>query len=386
MHSTKWCTYILNIVRCLHLFVRALEHSFIAMNCVACNNSIARGELLNCKMCRGVYHFACLGMAPTFFNAHHTELSRTWKCHTCNNVTQRRNDRNDSTPTHNQFEVLRVDADMSCDDMQLNNSVTSECDTDAAHAQPQPTKSAVTCSQRPGAAEQASAAAVITYEQFSNLLDNKLDTLRSSVISEINATIKKEISCAIERLRSEFTETTDFLAAEQQDLKNEIRNAHLKVSTLETESSKVQSELNELKRRMITLEKASRNHNIEIQMLPEKNSENLTVIMKKLCDTIKAPITDSDICAVRRVAKVDATSKRPRNVLVTLPSERHRDHLLSAYKRYNKAHKNEPLSTRHLGMPGETQIIYLAEHLAPECKSLHAVARKLAKQREYLYG
>ncbi|XP_063835212.1 uncharacterized protein LOC135084065 [Ostrinia nubilalis] len=147
----------------------------------------------------------------------------------------------------------------------------------------------------------------------------------------------------------------------------------------------MQSEMSDLKRRMTTLEKASRSRNFEIQMLPERQNENLTVVIKKLFDELKAQIADNDICAVRRVAKVDTTSKRPRNVLVTLTSERHRDYLLSAYKRYNKAHKTEPLSSIQLDIPGERRVIYLSEHLAPECKSLHAAARKLAKEREYKF-
>ncbi|KAL0850103.1 hypothetical protein ABMA28_011986 [Loxostege sticticalis] len=63
-------------------------------------------------------------------------------------------------------------------------------------------------------------------------------------------------------------------------------------------------------------------------------------IVRKICDTINVPVHDVDICSVRRIAKFNPDSSRPRNILLTLPSERQRDIILSAYKRYNKHHQS----------------------------------------------
>lgn len=345
------------------------------MNCLACNKTVARGELINCTACRGLYHYACLGMTSAYYDTHRAELIKAWKCHSCVNITRRRND---STPIRNQFELLRDDVNMSCDDLQLNNS-------DAPQVQPRSITPTASGNKQSNANSGNDSDSVITYAQFALLLDTKLDSLRSSVISEMNSSIRKEISGAIDRLRSEFTETTDYLAAEQKDFKLELQNAHLKVTTLEAESSRMHSEMTDLKKRLTTLEKASRSRNLEIQMLPERQSENLVVMVKQLCNAMKTQINDSDICAVRRIAKVDTSSKRPRTVLLTLPSERHRDVILSAYKRYNKANKNEPLNSKLLELPGQRHIIYLAEHLAPDCKSLHAATRKWVKEQDYKF-
>lgn len=175
------------------------------------------------------------------------------------------------------------------------------------------------------------------------------------------------------------------MESEQKDIKNELHSVNTKIASFESEKSGIQSEMRDLKRRLISLEKFSRSRNVELQMLPEKPNENLAAIVKKICQIIKAPISDGDICAVHRTAKIDPSTQRPRNVLITLPSERHRDHLLSSYKRFNKSLKSDHLNTSYLDIAGEKHNIYMVEHLAPECKSLHAADRRVAKERQYNY-
>lgn len=96
-------------------------------------------------------------------------------------------------------------------------------------------------------------------------------------------------------------------------------------------------------------------------------------------------IPDTDLQAVRRVAKMNSESVRPRNILATLPSERHRDMLLSALTQYNKGKKDDVLNSSHLGVPGDKRTIYLAEHLSPECKKLHAATKLAAKEHSYKF-
>ncbi|KAL4709262.1 hypothetical protein ACJJTC_013322 [Scirpophaga incertulas] len=79
------------------------------------------------------------------------------------------------------------------------------------------------------------------------------------------------------------------------------------------------------------------------------------------------------------------TSARPRGILVTLSSERDRDNVLSAYKRYNRDNKANQLSSTHIGIQGERCLMYVAEHLSPETKQLHAAARLAARNLSYKY-
>ncbi|XP_026315834.1 uncharacterized protein LOC113227170 [Hyposmocoma kahamanoa] len=150
-------------------------------------------------------------------------------------------------------------------------------------------------------------------------------------------------------------------------------------SDLEQQNSTLKAEINSFKRRIESIEKMSRSSNVEIQAVPEKRSENVLTIVKNLYTTVNLPMSDCDIIACRRVAKMSTSSNRPRNILVTLPSVRHRDNLISSVKRYNKTHSNDQLNSEHVGVPGEKSNIYVAEHLSAETKELHAATRQAAR-------
>lgn len=133
------------------------------------------------------------------------------------------------------------------------------------------------------------------------------------------------------------------------------------------------------------MEKISRDCNVEIQCVPELRNENTYTIFKKICESINVPILDTDIRACRRVAKMDTTSKRPRNIIITLNSPRLRDSVLSAAYRYNKQRSSDKFGSKQIGFEGENRRIYFSEHLSPEMKRVHAAARKYAKENNYLY-
>lgn len=233
-------------------------------------------------------------------------------------------------------------------------------------------------------------AALTTY------LDNKFESLRNDWKSDITAAlanmhvqikaaVSSEVKAAIESLKEDFSATTDFLAAEQSDCKTEIVVTNKKLAEFENNYTQLQLEMRKLEQRLMSAEKQSRSLNLEIHAVPEKNNENVVKIFRDLCDIINAPITDPEIRACRRIAKLDSSSARPRTILVTLPSERHRDTIISAMKRYRKDNPSAPIGSRLLGVPGDDQLVFVAEHLSPEMKDLHATARKFGKAHKYQF-
>ncbi|XP_047546068.1 uncharacterized protein LOC125077977 [Vanessa atalanta] len=286
------------------------------------------------------------------------------------NVTRRKND---NTPVRNQFESLLEDANMSCEDLLPNSDA---CVSGEGTVMRVNEESVFDNNSFPTTSTNA-----IPYEQFGMLLDSKIEQIRNTLLSDF----KKEFSLAVERLKSEFTQSLEFIAAEQNSLKDDVKTLRKTVHTLQEENTKLKSDVNDASRRLAILEKSSRSRNIEIHLIPEKRNENILGIIKKICEVVKAPITESDICAFRRVSKLNASSDRPRNILVTLPSERHRDVLISAFRRYNKTNKSSSLNTSDLQIPGDKKNIFLAEHLSPECKIVHAATRKMAKERSYTF-
>lgn len=342
------------------------------MNCQACNTPVSKDDLLRCNPCKRIYHFRCLNMSATYFKANKNELITKWYCPSCANITRRKGT---DTPVGKYFVQHLNETTMSCDESLLDdgNSASESIGANNMLAETQT-----------GAPSSG-----MTYVEFLSLLDTKLDAKLDAKFETfrtyMNRTIVSQITSATENLKADFTSTTDFLVKEQQDLKKELTSANNTISRLESEKAKLQSEFIIMERRITSLEKVSRSRNLEIQAVPDRRNEDTLAIVKKICNTIKVPIQDSDICAVRRIAKIIPGSSRPRNILVTLPSERHRDVIISAYKRYNKNHRSDPLNTALLDVPGEKCTIYLAEHLSAECKELYAAARRFSKEHSYKY-
>lgn len=127
---------------------------------------------------------------------------------------------------------------------------------------------------------------------------------------------------------------------------------------------KLQLEIQRLSGRLATMEKISRDLNIEVQAVPEHRSENVLEMFKVLCKTLDAAISDCDIRACRRVAKANASSSNPRNILVTLTSSRLRDTVLSAAHRFNKDNPENMLNSTHLGLKDAATPIYIYENIS----------------------
>jgi hypothetical protein len=138
------------------------------------------------------------------------------------------------------------------------------------------------------------------------------------------------------------------------------------IKQLEQDKAGLQSDIARLTSKLAGIEKISRSCNIELQAVLERKNENVLSVFRKLCDTVKAPVEDGHISACRRVAKVNTSSTRPRNIVVTLSTPRIRDLVLSAAHRFNKTHRDSGLLSSDLDISGETCRIYVTEHLSPE--------------------
>lgn len=233
----------------------------------------------------------------------------------------------------------------------------------------------------------------VTLEQIGDLLDRKLApsssfmlSLREALKSDVQSMVSAEISNAIQEVKNDFTETTDFLSAEQNDCKTKISENDKKIKNLEADNSGLQLEIRRLNGRLANMEKMSRDLNLELQAVPENRTENVLAIFQKLCQSLDTPINENEIRNCRRVAKMDNTSSRPRNILVTLSSSRVRDNIISAVYRFNKSNPNNLLNSTHVGLSDAGMRIYVKEHLSPEMKQLYAAARKFKKDNNYQYA
>ncbi|KAJ2937207.1 hypothetical protein O0L34_g19202 [Tuta absoluta] len=323
------------------------------MQCVDCGNKIEYKELITCTKCLSQHHYLCAKIKPEQFRARANELKVSWICPLFINITLRNSaNNNDNESFFNQ------------DESNMSVSYGSP-----EHGSEPPLAHGESTKNAPVPTNTTPQDRKITYADISNLLDLKRKEMAQtfSVEASITKNIKKELNLAMDKLKSEFSQTTDFLSAEQKDLKSSIETVKDKIKQLENEKSQLTQELRKVGSHLTIMENISRGCNVELQNVPEKPHENLLGIMKRLCEVLKCPMNESNIHSMRRVTRIDKTTNRPRNILITLSSQRLRDNLLTSFRAYNKSNKQNTLHSGFLNIPGETaesNKIYIVEHLA----------------------
>ncbi|CAH2107723.1 unnamed protein product [Euphydryas editha] len=128
-----------------------------------------------------------------------------------------------------------------------------------------------------------------------------------------------------------------------------------------------------------------RENNVEVNGVPERKSENLMNTFSQLAKSIQYPLANTDLMHITRVAKSNRNKAHPRSVLVKMRSTHNRDALLAAVATYNKNnHKNE-LNSSHLGFDGPSTPVFVAKHLSPSNKSLHAATHIKGQEMGYKF-
>lgn len=191
--------------------------------------------------------------------------------------------------------------------------------------------------------------AEVLQAQMDALLDtvnSKLDKFQSSTQALFLNPLKAMQEC-IKDLQDSF----NFLSKEYEDLKAATQEQKTTISHLKIENDVLHKKLQDLSTKTTSMEVTAKSFNVEFQGIPEIREENIVEIVQKICETTSGrPMPDSNIIACRRVAKLNPSSPRPRSVVVTLPSPRHRDSILSSVQRYNKTNSKDKLNSHSIGV------------------------------------
>ncbi|KAJ0174378.1 hypothetical protein K1T71_010524 [Dendrolimus kikuchii] len=344
------------------------------MQCHGCLKVLTEFNCLKCNNCSSEYCYKCLNISVDSSKDLTAAQLASLRCPYCLNVTRRKIINKDNTPCRSSTtQDCTLEETMNASFSVVSNNTLQQSDSiiyEVSNLKTEP----------------------VTMESISKLFDSKLSlnsafvlNLRSALRKDIEDIVAVEVDHALQHFKNELTATTDFITAEQRDLKLAIEDKDKRIKSLEAALLKTQTDLTKLQNRTATIEKISRDLNVEIHQIPESKNENVLGLFKKLCECLQIVISDNDIRACRRVAKMNTASNRPRNILVTLSSPRLRDQLLSATTRFNKSSSDDKLNTIHLGITGERRRIYLCEHLSPEAKELHSSARKFCFEKKYKF-
>lgn len=211
------------------------------MNCLLCNTSIQRGELLTCTICKSGYHYRCVNITSALFREKYLEFMMHWTCDSCDNVTQRSRKKNDTTA---RLSAMLEESNMSYEDSSVHNISGDNGETIKT-----PTNNFSKINNTPP--NNANASDSISYENFRKLLKDELECVKKSLSEEIKQDIKsmitQELEKTIQTVTREILKTTDTLSMKQENIDQNIQQINDKIVTLETENKKLKTEIENLR-------------------------------------------------------------------------------------------------------------------------------------------
>ncbi|XP_028158634.1 uncharacterized protein LOC114351572 [Ostrinia furnacalis] len=323
--------------------------------CAACPNVLKGISFLHCCRCKEQYHYSCMNFSADDYRSFTADFKSSWICLTCR-CKEPKTGSNCDTP------VRPAPAGPSTVPQYDNVTLRAKKKSSTSFSSPPPAQS---CSCLTAA------------------------DIRAVVREELHQIVRTEINSELKEIRkgmSTLEASISFFNEEFEKIKTAVAAQTDTVAALRKDNDFLRNTTQELSARLRQLDQRSRSSNLEIQCVPEHKQENLTNMVLQLAKVIKCPVNDSDIHYCSRVAKLNANSTRPRSILLKLRSPRLRDNFLAATSLFNKKNSTEKLNTSHLGLGGEKKHpVFVAEHLTPENKELHAAARRKSKDLNYKF-
>lgn len=323
-----------------------------AQKCSGCPNNIKGVSFLRCCRCSDKYHHTCVNINKKDFDNFNKNFKESWVCPSCRCKEPKLGD-NTNTP-------IRCPASPATPT--VIDSLT-EVHTKYQHDN-------VTLRSKPRGSEGCNC---LSADLIRDIIREELDKIFNTALKDIQSKLDKfEESlavCTSEYIKlNQESESQRALIEQQQNINEQLRTAN-----------------RDLTNRLQHVERLSRANNLEIQCVPEHNNESLYTTIQQLGNTIKCPVTDSDIQYCTRIAKFSAATPRPRSILVKFNSRRLRDTFLAGVIKFNRNNPADKLNTSHLGYGGKKSAVYVTEHLTPEAKVLHAAALRKAKEFNYRF-
>lgn len=306
----------------------------------------SEAKSIKCPTCAKCYHYACISLAKS------PNKKAFWKCPSCLSKTPKLG-RDDSTPVRN-VSTTRGPKRPATEPPLLESPSPKSKDYD----------------------ELRSIIREVIKDELSEMSAKFNNTIITTISKEL-APIKKEIA--------DIVESMSFMNRKFEDIAKAYELFNETITKLESENADLKITVDDLKDRLANLEQQSRSNNIELQCVPENKNENVYNIVTQLARVVNCEISERDVLHCTRIAKANQSSSRPRSILLQLASPRIRDRLLAATIKYNQANPQEKLNCSHLGYAGPKSPVFVAEHLSPTNRALHAATRIKAKEKNYRY-
>lgn len=340
-------------------------------NCAGCRNAIRNREFLDCCICKMKYDIECANISVSRFHSFYAldqDRKKNWKCPLCYSKVRKTD--NTNTP----IQLRPTDSGAAKDDDDSISFRHSENITTRVKPKQQ-------TQSPPCISESSSNDNYMTEDRFRVILKKELSEIMQHTIRSLVSEQLNHITGQFNELRESMT----FFNKQYEEMKLNLESKTAIIEELQSDNQKLKSTLKNVSQSLNQVEQNMRVCNVEVSGIPENKSENLSNTFKQLAESVKASIVPDDILQVTRVAKLVKDSDRPRTVIAKLRTPRHRDIVLAAVAKFNKSNPEDKLSSKHLGYGGPRKPIFVAEHLSPDNKILHAAVRQRAREYRYKF-
>lgn len=338
--------------------------------CGGCRHVIGNNDCLKCTKCNKFYDLDCANILDRkIFTSMSKETKSKWKCYEC--ISKMPKLGNSNTPVRN---IKESDASS-----QVPNDETISRENITMRKKPSD------CQQLSPHRPVSTHSACHRDEDFISAISERvLKVIKAELPGMISSILKTELS-SIKNDMSDFRHSVDTMSTMHDEIKKMVETLVKDNASLSKKCIVMNNTVTELSERLNNLEQHLRESNLEIQGVPEFHNESLPIFLQQCSKVVGYNLQTDDVIKCTRVAKQNKESKFPRAIIVKFKNVRIRDEFYSAVYRYNKSNPNEKLNTSLLGIAGDRRPVFVSEHLSPTNKSLHAAARKKAKEMGYKF-
>lgn len=140
-----------------------------------------------------------------------------------------------------------------------------------------------------------------------------------------------------------------------------------------------------LENKIEILERNARVTSIELRNIPQstkETKEDLRRIIENTAQALNVPLdSSSDIKDVYRIS----SKSELKPIIADFTTVFTRDRFLTSFKKFNKEHLSEKLSTATLSIGGPCKPVYISDNLTPKDRKLFFLAREFAKNSNYSF-
>ncbi|CAK1580179.1 unnamed protein product [Parnassius mnemosyne] len=303
------------------------------MDCKTCFVIVNEEDLINCSACRGSYHYACIGLKELDFKKMLPMNKIKWKWPSCKSGKKKDNKNSPNTPR------------LECSSSQSQSMINIDANAIMEH-----------------------------FDGRFSALQSAIDSLKSDVNDKLTG-----LSATVNSWETKMNGFASLIA-----LINE------QISDLKEENDKLRQDLDHIRSKVRDISDCNdrndqwvRRSNIQINGVPEKKGENLLSLVKSLAQKCNFIINiDSDVDFVTRVAvKNDADNKTPKPIILKMHSRYKKDDFLSLLRKLKNCTASD------IGITGAQSgyKIFFNDHLSAKNKHLLKQAKRLAKEKGYVY-